>query len=201
MTNLSNSHDGIAFTIIDVGTNTKDEIKIVNKSWRVGSNSDKRTQSQSSFGTLSGHPTTKPCDETLANKLVQVVITYSSDNQICLYRNGVQCYCYKKGSIITYKKSTTKLMFGSKDFPFQGRIAEARLYNVALSDQQVTESYSRWIETANTLVSCARENVDMPGFDIKKISQVLSPADCQKQCQVCHETKKHQYFVVFFQLF
>ena len=112
----------------------------VAKQWMAGSDFYRRTRN------LTG-----PEENTPTNELVHVAAVYTADNRVAVYRNGTaygESYVPTgdQGTLRTYAAKESRVLLGlrhtggGKAF-FAGEIAEARLYDKALSQEQVAASY------------------------------------------------------------
>jgi formylglycine-generating enzyme required for sulfatase activity len=75
-------------------------------------------------------------------QLVQIAIVYSGSS-IALYRNGVESVQYEKGPPVPYRVADTSVLLGTRHIPipgnglFAGEIDDARIYDVALTAEQI----------------------------------------------------------------
>ncbi len=106
------------------------------KKWLPGSNNFKRTQQPDGLEEIS-----KP------DQRVHIAVTYSMDGTIAVYRNG-EPYgaAYKKTDLQVFTEGDSRVLIGLRHTGagngfFQGRIDEARIYDRALSAQQVAASF------------------------------------------------------------
>jgi hypothetical protein len=106
------------------------------KKWLPGSNNFKRTQQPDGL-----EETSKP------DQRLHIAITYATDGTITVYRNGVPYGAsYKKSDLQVFDESDARVLMGLRHTGagngfFQGRIDEARIYERALSPQQVAASF------------------------------------------------------------
>lgn len=107
------------------------------KKWLAGSNSFKRTQ-------LVDGP-----DESVHNEWIHIAIVYDSQNQITLYRNGKiygPAYRLEQANPLpSYKETQSRILIGLRHTGagngyFQGEIDEARIYNRALTPDEIALS-------------------------------------------------------------
>lgn len=109
--------------------------------WIAGSNFFARTRE------VNGPPETKP------NELTHVVISYAVDGRISLYRNGVpygESYS-PGGKAIEFKAGETRILIGKRHTGggsafFHGEIEETRLYDRALSTDEILASFKAGVE-------------------------------------------------------
>jgi Protein of unknown function (DUF1553)/Protein of unknown function (DUF1549)/Concanavalin A-like lectin/glucanases superfamily/Planctomycete cytochrome C len=105
------------------------------KKWVPGSNGFVRTRD------LNGEPESK------ANEPIHVALSYARDGRIALYRNGtLYGESYKATHLIGFKAGEAHVAFGLRHKnggkPFlAGEINEARLYDKALSQSEIAESF------------------------------------------------------------
>lgn len=81
-----------------------------------------------------------------ARELIHVAISYRLDNSIGVYRNGIleDSFVPNKGDasrLQTYHKNRSKVRFGHTTSPWKFEVEEARLYDRALTDEEVALSY------------------------------------------------------------
>jgi len=124
--------DGVHFDAIVFGEREPEK-------WLAGSNGFTRTKS---FGG------SREIDA--ASRTVHVAIVYSEDGSITGYRDGLAYGLpYKSNGPKQYQRDATVVTFGVRHLPavgnrlLQGRIHEARLYNFALSAEEVAASAGR----------------------------------------------------------
>jgi hypothetical protein len=86
-------------------------------------------------------------DETDRENLIHLAITYAADGTITGYRNGVPYGRSYKKNLPTYAAKTSEVVFGLRhgveaggNRMFQGTVAQARLYDRALSAAEVSDS-------------------------------------------------------------
>jgi hypothetical protein len=105
------------------------------KRWLAGSNNFQRTRD------LQG------IDETDSTKLIHVAMTYTTDGKITAYRNGV---VYGRGYVVdkvpTYQAGKSRVLLGLRhtgagNGALRGEIDEARLYDRALTAEELAESF------------------------------------------------------------
>ena len=76
------------------------------------------------------------------SKMVQIAIVYSGSS-IALYRNGVESVRYEKGPPVPYRVADASVLLGTRHIPipgnglFAGELDDARIYDVALSSEQI----------------------------------------------------------------
>ena len=104
--------------------------------WIAGSDFFRRTQD------VDGPPeTAKP------GELVHLVAVYGSDHSIALYRNGVPYgKSYQRGTVQPFSAGHARVVFGKRHLAagitaLAGEIEEARLYNRALTTDEVAASF------------------------------------------------------------
>ena len=99
------------------------------------------TASELSFRTQSF---SAPKEEAKPGELIHVVVVYSADHRITIYRNGLQYDSYipettgPKGQLQTFAAEESRVRFGKG---LLGEIDEARLYDHALSPEEVAASF------------------------------------------------------------
>jgi beta-fructofuranosidase len=131
-----NQQGGSAITLDD-GSGHFDGIVFgekVNKRWMAGSDSFKRTggAQETCMEETAGPGTT-----------VQVAIVYKGKN-ISTYRNGKLYSTYSVPEVQVFSSSTSTILFGRRHLDMQGtgylkgKIADARLYNRALTQEEVS---------------------------------------------------------------
>ena len=103
--------------------------------WMAGSEGFRRTQDPGG-----------PAETAQSGELIHVVIVYAKDNSITVYRNG-QVYGtpYQKGPLRPFLKGEARFLFGYRlagaNPPLAGEVDEARVYALALTPDQVFDSY------------------------------------------------------------
>ena len=125
------SLDGVTFDSIVFGEMTPRE-------WLAGSNNHRRSKR------VNG-----PVESQAINEPVHLAITYASDGSITCYRNGVRYgQSYKTGTPIEFAAGHANIAFGLRHLPaggnrlLDGTIIRARLYDRALSADEVESSYA-----------------------------------------------------------
>ncbi len=104
--------------------------------WMAGSDFSKRTES------VGADPEDAP-----AGTLLHLAITYRTDGSISIYRNGALLgRTYIKGELKTFEAGESRVLLGlrhsgAKNGFFAGEIEEARLYDRALTAQEVAASF------------------------------------------------------------
>ncbi len=108
------------------------------RQWLAGSNNFARTQS------FQG-----PAESTATQEFVHVAIAYHADGKIVGYRNGKRYgKPYQSNGPLTFPAGETVVSFGVRHLPatgnrmLSGTIAKARLYDRALSDEEIAASAS-----------------------------------------------------------
>ena len=126
------------------------------RQWMAGSNGFERTQSF------------QGSEEKEFEQTIHVAIVYRSDGTIVGYRNGVRYGAeYKSKGLATYTAGKAQIQFGLRHSPpggnrlFRGSIDRARLYDRALTDEEVA-------------VSSGSES---DSISEKELTAVLSPAE------------------------
>ncbi len=102
------------------------------RGWVAGSEADRRTQNL------------KPSDEPTPGRMLHIAIVYAADNAIAVYQDGkpygppYRPTPGETGDLQTYPGGETRIVFGGS---FSGEIDEARLYDRALTGEQIAASY------------------------------------------------------------
>ncbi|MCP4512917.1 MAG: LamG domain-containing protein, partial [Fuerstiella sp.] len=85
-----------------------------------------------------------------SDQLVHIAISYHADGRIVGYRNGERYgKTYNMGKPMVFSSGKTIVSFGVRHLPatgnrmFHGRIDRAKLYDRALSDDEIAASFSR----------------------------------------------------------
>ena len=90
------------------------------------------------------NPPTGPEEQAQPGEVIQITVVYSADHRITIYRNGVRYESYlpettgPKGLLQTFPAQESRVVFGKG---LEGGIDEARLYDRALSAQEVASSF------------------------------------------------------------
>ncbi len=143
---LAQSGGGV-MTVESIGGKVFDSIVFAEKQpqrWMSGSDNGVRTQ------TVGG-----PAEKVGPTELVHIAITYANDGQTTLYRNGQrygQAYgpANASAALYTFAQAKSHLLFGRRHTGggnafLQGEIEEARLYDFALSAEQIAASFQTGI--------------------------------------------------------
>ena len=109
------------------------------RQWLAGSNGFQRTT-----------PFAGPQETSSSDQLVHIAISYHADGRIVGYRNGERYgKTYNMGKPMVFSSGKTIVSFGVRHLPatgnrmFHGRIDRAKLYDRALSDDEIAASFSR----------------------------------------------------------
>ena len=109
------------------------------RQWMAGSNGFQRTT-----------PFAGPQETASSDQLVHIAISYHADGRIVGYRNGERYgKTYNMGKPMVFSSGNTIVSFGVRHLPamgnrmFHGRIDRAKLYDRALSDEEIAASFSR----------------------------------------------------------
>jgi len=138
------------------------------KRWMVGSSYFQRTRNL------------EAATETASSSdLVHVAITYDSSNRIAFYRNGLlhgNAYLPEgeNAALQTFTRTNAHLLFGlrhtgSKNGYFAGEIEEARLYDRALTPDQISSSFEAGpiIVTQQQLASALNPDENRTRMDLR----------------------------------
>ena len=123
-----------------------------------------------------------PAESSTPGALIHLAIVYAADNSITLYRNGVGYGAsYTRGRLQAYAAGDTRVLFGKratgavvKAAPLNGEIAEARLYDRALTAAEIAASFKAGPRPAE------------PGG----AARGLSPAQQQRQQEILTEMRR-----------
>jgi len=127
-----------------------------------------------------------PEEDAKPDELIQVVLVYAKDNSIAMYRNGKpydRSYKIPGGvrwDLQKYPKNRSYLQFGGASVddpsgPFE--LEEARLYDRALTADQIAESYRAGIESAMksgeppAVVEAPKKEKDDPAFSDRRAAE------------------------------
>lgn len=182
LSTLAQSGGGV-LTIESIDAKVFDSIVFAEKQpqrWMSGSNNEIRTQN------VGG-----PAENAPSTELVHVAITYSADGQTTIYRNGQP---YGKGYNPTnasafphtFAQANSHLLFGRRHTGggnafLQGEIEEARLYDFALTAEQIALSFRTGIlrgevpavAASDATLQAAREEADKLRAKLRE----LKPSD------------------------
>ena len=155
------------------------------KKWLPGSNNFKRTKQPDGAEEISG-----------PQQRIHVVISYSSDGTVTVYRNGKPYgEPYKKSELHNFVEGDTRVLIGLRHTGagngfFHGRIDEARVYDLALSSDQVATSFA--LGTLAGTNSSAQPTV---GADDARLSQLqLESKDAAARIDALAEKTRKRRF-------
>jgi hypothetical protein len=135
------------------------------KRWLAGSDHFRRTK-QTEGGEEAAGP----------NQRIHLAITYSPDGTIAVYRNGkLYGEPYRKTDLNRFSGGDARVLIGLRHTGaangfFRGRIDEARLYDVALSSEQVSASFAAGTVTDTTSNEVRKDATDDDGLSLLRLS-------------------------------